>query len=267
MKRLIDDMNAEAVANSQTVTAATIGELNPVAIFKAGGISPIIEAIRAEVSSEVPDTSTAKGRAEIASLAHKVAKSKTTLDAMGKALADDLNAQLKPINAERKIARDQLDLLKLEIRAPLTDWEWHELKAKEEFYAKKDAEKLAETVAADYEVAILMHEIYERDIAEQVANRAAIQAAEDERILKEQAERDERIRQEAKSQEERRALAERAEEKRVQLEREANREHVSLIRKGTKEALMTIGGVNEDLARLIVMAISQGLIANVTIKY
>ena len=100
-----------------------IENLNPVEAFKAGGIKPIIDAIRDEVIGEVPDLATKKGRDRIASLAHKVAKSKTALDKAGKAIADDLNAQLKPINAERKLARDELDKLKEEIRQPLTDWE------------------------------------------------------------------------------------------------------------------------------------------------
>lgn len=102
---------------------ATIENLNAVEVFKTGGIDPILEAIRAEVSSEVTDASTSKGRKEIASQAYKVAQSKSVLDKMGKELADNLNAQLKPINAERKKAREYLDSLKDEIRQPLNEWE------------------------------------------------------------------------------------------------------------------------------------------------
>lgn len=113
--------------NEGTSTAlATIESLNPVDIFQANGIDPILAKIREEVEKIVPDITTAKGRKEIASMAHKVAKSKTLLDDMGKQLADDLNAKLKPINAERKKARDALDALKAEIRQPLTDWEEEE---------------------------------------------------------------------------------------------------------------------------------------------
>ena len=113
----------EQASTEMQITTENLGKLSPIAIFKKGGISPIIDAIISEVTSVVPETTTAKGRNEIASLAHKVAKSKTLLDKMGKALADDLNSKLKPINAERKQARDQLDALKISVRQPLTDWE------------------------------------------------------------------------------------------------------------------------------------------------
>ena len=97
--------------------------LSPERIFVTGGSSQIIDSIRAKVEGIVPDLSTNKGRSEIASLANKVARTKTTLDKAGKALADHLNAKLKPINSERKLIRDSLDKIKEEVRKPLTDWE------------------------------------------------------------------------------------------------------------------------------------------------
>lgn len=102
---------------------SVIENINAVEIFKAGGAERIISAIKAEVSGEVPDITTKKGRDRVASLAYKVAQSKTALDKAGKELADQLNAQLKPINAERKLIRDELDKLRDEIRQPLTDFE------------------------------------------------------------------------------------------------------------------------------------------------
>lgn len=58
-----------------------------VALFtKEGGIDPIIARIEAEVRSHVPDVTTKRGRDAIASLAYKVARSKTTLDEAGKSL-------------------------------------------------------------------------------------------------------------------------------------------------------------------------------------
>lgn len=102
---------------------SVIDKINAVEVFKDGGARKILDAIRNEVSGEVPDVTTKKGRDRIASLAYKVAKSKTALDSAGKSLADQLNAQLKPINSERKIIRDELDKLKDEVRKPLTDYE------------------------------------------------------------------------------------------------------------------------------------------------
>ena len=97
--------------------------LNAATVFASGGMAPVIETIRKRISDEVPDVETAGGRKRIASNAHEVARSKVALDNMGKALTDDLNRQLAPINQERKKARDALDELKAEIRKPLTEWE------------------------------------------------------------------------------------------------------------------------------------------------
>lgn len=97
---------------------------NALTVFTTtNGLDPIIDRIRQEVSSLVPDVSTKKGRDAIASAAMKVARSKTYLDGVGKELVDKLKEQPKLIDAERKRVRDILDSLKDEIRKPLTDWE------------------------------------------------------------------------------------------------------------------------------------------------
>jgi len=92
----------------------------------AKGLDPIIEKIKAEALSMVPDTSTKKGRDAIASNAAKVSRSKTYLDGIGKDLVDKLKEQPKLIDAERKRVRDILDALRDEVRKPLTDWEEQE---------------------------------------------------------------------------------------------------------------------------------------------
>jgi hypothetical protein len=86
-------------------------------------VDPILAAIRKIVAEFTPDTSTAKGRAEIASIAHKVARSKTYLDGIGKDLVDQYKEIPKKIDANRKRIRDELDALKDEVRKPLTEWE------------------------------------------------------------------------------------------------------------------------------------------------
>jgi len=97
---------------------------NALTIFTTtNGLDPIVEKIKQEVSSLVPDVSTKSGRAEIASAAMKVARSKTYLDGIGKELVDKLKEQPKLIDAERKRIRDILDALKDDVRKPLTDWE------------------------------------------------------------------------------------------------------------------------------------------------
>lgn len=87
------------------------------------GLDPYIERIRAEVAGHVPDLTTDKGRKAIASLAFKVRRSKTALDALGKQLVDDLKEIPKKIDAERKRMRDALDALADDVRRPLDEWE------------------------------------------------------------------------------------------------------------------------------------------------
>ena len=149
---------------TEIITLDTLNEIVPADVFKKGGINPILDAIRAEVEGIVPDTTTAKGRNAIASLAHKVAKSKALIDKMGKNLADGLNAKLKPINAERKIAREELDTLKEEIRHPLTEWEAEQKRIADEEAARVAAEELAVKVEGDHEIGLLLADKFDREL-------------------------------------------------------------------------------------------------------
>ncbi|WP_236225728.1 hypothetical protein [Pseudomonas pseudonitroreducens] len=79
--------------------------------------------MKAEIDSFVPDVSTRKGREAIASIAYKVARSKTALDNAGKELVAELKEVPKKIDAERKRMRDLLDTWQADVRRPLTEWE------------------------------------------------------------------------------------------------------------------------------------------------
>lgn len=89
----------------------------------ANGLDPFLAKIREEIDSFVPDVSTRKGREAIASIAYKVARSKTALDNVGKELVAELKEVPKKIDAERKRMRDLLDSWQAEVRKPLTEWE------------------------------------------------------------------------------------------------------------------------------------------------
>ena len=86
-------------------------------------VQKILAQIEARAKAEIPDLSTAKGRAAIASLAHKVARSKTFLDDLGKDLVAEWKKQASDVDALRRIIRERLDGLKVEVRAPLDQWE------------------------------------------------------------------------------------------------------------------------------------------------
>jgi acyl transferase domain-containing protein len=109
---------------SKTEIATVPTKENALAVFSAAqGLDPYLAQIRAEIDGFIPDITTKKGRDAIASIAHKVARSKTALDDVGKKLVADLKEVPKLIDAERKRMRDLLDTWKDEVRKPLDDWE------------------------------------------------------------------------------------------------------------------------------------------------
>jgi hypothetical protein len=97
---------------------------NALQVFQAAnGLDPYLAKIREEIDGFIPDITTVKGRQAIASIAHSVARSKTTLDNIGKELVAELKDVPKKIDAERKRMRDLLDSWKDEVRKPLDDWQ------------------------------------------------------------------------------------------------------------------------------------------------
>lgn len=83
----------------------------------------ILTRIETDALSIAPDLSTAASRKEIASLAFKVARSKTALDEIGKTITEDARKQIDAVNAKRRDVRERLDALKTAVRKPLDDWE------------------------------------------------------------------------------------------------------------------------------------------------
>ena len=72
------------------------------AIFNDGNLPKILEAIEKEVGNFVPDLKNQTTRKEIASIAHKVSRSKTFLDEKGKELTEDWRKKVDGINDQRK---------------------------------------------------------------------------------------------------------------------------------------------------------------------
>jgi hypothetical protein len=101
----------------------TIETLTPAVVFAPGGVDAIISKLEADVRAVSTDISTEAGRKAVASLAYKVARSKTALDDMGKQLVADLKTQTGKIDAERRVIRDRLDALRDEVRKPLDNFE------------------------------------------------------------------------------------------------------------------------------------------------
>lgn len=97
---------------------------NPVtALVDEKAYAALYAHIKAEVDAFVPDLSTESSRKEIASLAYKVTRTKTAIDAAGKKLNEEARAKINAVDAQRRKIRDDLDALAAQARQPLTEWE------------------------------------------------------------------------------------------------------------------------------------------------
>lgn len=119
---------SESVDQKETALAV-IPEAKVEAIFLEGeGIDELLAACEEKAMAITADVSTAKGRAEIKSMAYLVARTKTAFDAPGKALSAEYKEKPKIIDANRKKVNDYLEDLQKRVRKPLTDWEEAEQK-------------------------------------------------------------------------------------------------------------------------------------------
>lgn len=117
-------MTEQAKTDNAQAQLVVIEPTTAVTLFTEGtGVNELLADIRQKATSLVPDTTTTKGRKEIASIAYAVAKTKTYLDGLGKELTDQYKAIPRKIDEHRKTIRDTLDALKDEVRAPLTQFE------------------------------------------------------------------------------------------------------------------------------------------------
>ncbi|HCI8401057.1 TPA: hypothetical protein NP464_000387 [Klebsiella pneumoniae] len=179
---------------SEIMDLVVIEKKNAMAVFTNNDqLDPLIEAIEKEARSLVPDVTTKKGRDAIASMAHKVARSKTYIDNAGKDLVAELKALPKQIDESRRVVRERLDALKDEVRRPLTEWEAEQERIKVEeamnaLHAEalemniKFDQELAAKFEADHEMALLMNDAFDREQAEKKAEAERQRIAHEEEI-------------------------------------------------------------------------------------
>lgn len=110
-------------AEQQVITIDDISADNAPAIYVAGSLDKFFTAVEKEVTGEVPDLSTAKGRARIASLAAKVSSSKVAVEKPGRDYLKKLKEMPKVIEVELAAWVKKMDTLRDTTRKPLTDWE------------------------------------------------------------------------------------------------------------------------------------------------
>lgn len=217
---------------SEIMDLVVIEKKNAMAVFTNNDqLDPLIEAIEKEARSLVPDVTTKKGRDAIASMAHKVARSKTYIDNAGKDLVAELKALPKKIDESRRVVRERLDALKDEVRRPLTEWEAEQerIKAEEAMNALhaealemniKFDQELAAKFEADHEMALLMNDSFDREQADKAAE------AERQRIAREE---------EIKRQAEEKAKREAAEQAQREIDAAAAREREAILAKERAE--------------------------------
>ncbi|MBW5935365.1 hypothetical protein [Klebsiella michiganensis] len=221
---------------SEITDLVVIEKKNAMAVFTNNDqLDPLIELIEKEARSLVPDVTTKKGRDAIASMAHKVARSKTYIDNAGKDLVAELKALPKQIDESRRVVRERLDALKDEVRRPLTEWEAEQAR----IAAEKAAEAERQRVAREEEIKRQAEEKAKREAAEKAQREIdAAAAREREAILaKERAER-ERIEAQQRAEREQREAAERAEREKqvaVEAERRKAQEEADRIRREAEQ--------------------------------
>ncbi|HID5526371.1 TPA: hypothetical protein ACXEQR_000102 [Klebsiella pneumoniae] len=246
---------------SEIMDLVVIEKKNAMAVFTNNDqLDPLIEAIEKEARSLVPEVTTKKGRDAIASMAHKVARSKTYIDNAGKDLVAELKALPKQIDESRRVVRERLDALKDEVRRPLTEWEAEQerIKAEEAMNAlhvealamnEEFDRQLAARIESDHEMALLMNDAFDREQADKAAEAERQRIAHEEEIkrmaaaaaAREVEQRAQREREEAAHREAvLKAQAEQAERDRIAAEKKAEADKQAAIeaerRKAQEEA-------------------------------
>lgn len=246
---------------SEIMDLVVIEKKNAMAVFTNNDqLDPLIEAIEKEARSLVPDVATKKGRDAIASMAHKVARSKTYIDNAGKDLVAELKALPKQIDESRRVVRERLDALKDEVRRPLTEWEAEQerIKAEEAMNAlhaealamnEEFDRQLAARIESDHEMALLMNDAFDREQADKAAEAERQRIAHEEEIkrlaavaaAREVEQRAQREREEAAHREAvLKAQAEQAERDRIAAEQKAEADKKAAVeaerRKAQEEA-------------------------------
>ncbi len=260
-------MNTDTKINENTTAVAIPGKADLAIMFRrTDGIDPILKRIEDEVRQHIPDVTTKKGRDAIASLAYRVARSKTILDEAGKALNEEARAQINAVDAERRKVRDRLDKLKDEAREPLDKWEAAEAERVDAIKARlgslssamphEESSQAYVAMIAKVEAAVI-DETWQEFLADAAKAkdatlsrlRSGLNAVTDKERL---AEENARLRAEAEARAEDERLrreAEEAERKRIEAER-AEAEHQARIEREKQEAAERATREAEQRARV-----------------
>ena len=164
-----------------------IEQKNVMMIFtEKNHLDEIIKQVEMEVATFEHDLSNDARRKKTASLARKVASTKTYLDLLGKDLVSEWKEKSKIVDSNRKAMRDRLDELRDLARKPLTDWENEQAEIEAAKAAAEEAKRLAIELENAHEVALFMNADFDRQ-AEQARVEAEAKRIAYEEALKAEA--------------------------------------------------------------------------------
>ena len=212
------------------VTDLTVIEIKPEqapALYKSGGLAGYLEQIR-EMAKEVPDVTTKKGRDRIGSLARMVGSSKTAIEKPGREYLKRLKEAVKPAEEELRIFTRECDAIRDEILKPREEWEAEQERVKTEEAARVKAEEDRKKFESDHEIALLMNDAFDRELAEKKAEAERQRIAHEEELKRQSA-------QQAKREAEEKAAAELAAAKKREEDAIAAKAQAELLAKQAQE--------------------------------
>lgn len=154
-------MNAHTpIVAEETAVSFIAEQQTPLAVLtSANEAEALFARIRAEIDAFVPDLSTVTSRAAIKSLAFKVTKTRTAVEAARKDKTEAWRKQTDAVNASGRVIKARLEQMEEEARKPLTEWEEVE---------KSRVEKVANWFDAAERAAVILN-----DASEAVGERLA----------------------------------------------------------------------------------------------
>ncbi|MFV8801766.1 hypothetical protein ACNSPD_21665 [Yersinia enterocolitica] len=201
-------------------------------LYVAGGLDSYLEYIR-EMTREVPDVTTKKGRDRIGSIARMIGSSKKAVEEPGRDYLRSLKDPIKPAEKELKRFVDECDDIRDAFLKPRIEWEAEQERLKQEAEAKAKAEQLAAEIEVAHEMGLLMNDAFDRAQADKKAEDERLQKERDDRIAAEAAAKVKRDADLA-AQQEREASARREAELKLQAE-QAERDRVALALKAEQD--------------------------------
>lgn len=212
------------------VTDLTVIEIKPEqapALYTSGGLAEYLEQIR-DMAKEVPDVTTKKGRDRIGSLARMVGSSKTAIEKPGREYLKRLKEAVKPAEEELRIFTRECDAIRDAILKPREEWEAEQERIKAEEAARIKAEEDRKKFESDHEIALLMNDAFDRELAEKKAEEERQRIAHEEELKRQAAEQ-------ARREAEEKAAAELAAAKKREEDAIAARAQAELLAKQAKE--------------------------------